>query len=79
MFQFRFQFGGRTHLEILIINGQRNRRECNGAIHGFESLFEQVLVVVNTSPPFAIKGVGDVELRFGIRLRRIGAFAAPYA
>src|SRR5688572_6084268 len=61
------------HLKILIINGQRNRRECNGAIHSLESLPEQVLVVVNTSPPFTIKGVGNVKLCLRIRLGGIGA------
>src|SRR5687767_14885894 len=73
LLQFCFQLCGSTHLKILIINGQRNRRKCNSAIHRLESLPEQVLVVVNTSPPFTIKGVGDVKLRLRIRLGRISA------
>ncbi len=63
------------HLQVRIIDSERTvSRETACAVDGFQPLLDQSLVVVNTRPPtFAVKGVGDIELRSRVAVGRIGS------
>src|SRR4029079_1843228 len=73
LFQLCLQLCGCMQLQILIRNSERRRRERSRPIDCFQSLLEQILIVVNAPPTFTIEGVGDIELRCRITLGGVSA------
>src|SRR5687767_7853128 len=71
--QLRLQLCGCTHLEILILHGERCRREGNCPIDCFQALPEQILIVVNAPPTFPVERVGDIKLCLWVTLGWVSA------
>src|SRR5688572_12083298 len=73
-FELRFQLIAAPHLEIRVVDDDPPvGRVCNRALHRFESLREQLIVLIQPSPALAVIAVRDVELRARILLRGVGA------
>src|SRR5882724_12111673 len=61
------------HLQVWIVYSERSRwSECDCMIYFLQPLLEQILIVIDAAPAFAIKRVGEIKLSPCIALGRIG-------